>query len=255
MQPDERMKFSPLMGYDQSIRMAWLGPQDRIALDACQRGVRRLTANVQITPNRGGGCHIIRSGWAVKYVLLPDGRRQVIDILVPGDWFWTQAGSGYSVATLTPAEITAVGVAELGQARAHSPGIDRFLLFLAHAARLRRIERLVTLGQRNALERVSHLLWETCKRLDFVGYEFGHRVQLTRQTLADALGMTERHVARVLLQLRQNGLIQLERGTVHVVDLPALFGMAAGETFSIDEAMRLCGAGPKSGLLRFVYLM
>lgn len=243
------------MGYDLSTKLTWLLPQDHAALEACRRGTRRFPANVSIASETGCGCHILKEGWGVKYVLLPDGRRQVIDIIVPGDWFWTPSGSGYSVATLTPVELATIGGSELNQARTRSTTVDRFLLFLAYASRLRRIERLVTLGQRTALERVCHLLWETCKRLDFVDYTLGHRIQITRQALADALGMTERHVARVLLQLRQQRLIALERGTVHVVDLPALAGMSATETFYMDKAVHLCTAAPRSGLFRTAWLM
>lgn len=225
----------PTVLYDQSKRIPWLDRHDHALLQLCHQSVKRMPAGTALA-DVPGGCLILQAGWAAKYVLLPDGRRQVLDIVVPGDWCWRGEAAGYSLISLTPVEVLGLGLKELLDARSKSASIRAFLAFLAHSWHLMRIQRLVTLGQRNSLERVSHLLWEITKRLDFIAYAEGHRIPVTRQICADALGMTERHVSRVLLQLRDQGHLLLERGWVRVLDQEAIGRIAGGESFFLDEA-------------------
>src|SRR4051794_26025380 len=79
---------------------------------------------------------------------------------------------------------------------------------------------MVGLGRRDAYGRIAHLLCELFVRLKAVGRTRGHAYELplTQAELGDALGLSTVHVNRTLQQLRGEGLIQTQGGTVMVQD-------------------------------------
>ncbi|HEX8842043.1 MAG TPA: helix-turn-helix domain-containing protein, partial [Sphingomicrobium sp.] len=85
-------------------------------------------------------------------------------------------------------------------------------------------EWTVNLGQRSAYERLGHLLVELYLRLKTVGRAQDGRCDfpLTQNDLADATGLTAVHVNRTLQELRRDGLIELERKQLRILDLERL---------------------------------
>lgn len=90
------------------------------------------------------------------------------------------------------------------------------------------VEHLVNVGRRSALERTAHFFLELAERLSLIGEatteEF--KCPLSQFVLADALGLTAIHVNRVLRQLREENLLTLRDGTVHIHDLKGLKKLA-----------------------------
>ncbi|MDQ2632787.1 MAG: helix-turn-helix domain-containing protein [Pseudomonadota bacterium] len=78
-------------------------------------------------------------------------------------------------------------------------------------------------------ERAAHLLCEIHCRLDALGEVHDGSVvwPMTQTDLGNALGMSVVHVNRTLKELRQSGLIALDRGVLRIPDLAAL--MYAGD--------------------------
>jgi CRP-like cAMP-binding protein len=90
-------------------------------------------------------------------------------------------------------------------------------------------EWLVNLGQRQAEQRVAHLLCELLLRLRVVGLANGggYELPLTQTELADTMGLTTVHMNRVLQSLRKKELITLKDGQLVILDggrLDALSG-------------------------------
>jgi CRP-like cAMP-binding protein len=90
------------------------------------------------------------------------------------------------------------------------------------------VEHLVNIGRRNALERTAHFFMELAERLSLVGLakktEF--TCPLSQYVIADALGLTAIHVNRVLRQLREQKLLTIRKGKVHIHDLNKLRKLA-----------------------------
>ncbi|RZL84213.1 MAG: helix-turn-helix domain-containing protein [Sphingomonas sp.] len=76
------------------------------------------------------------------------------------------------------------------------------------------------MGWRSSFERISHLMCELCLRASEIGLADGKRLTkpLTQLMLADARGMTQVHIARVLKELRQLGAINLQHGLLALND-------------------------------------
>ncbi|CAL76126.1 putative transcriptional regulator, Crp/Fnr family [Bradyrhizobium sp. ORS 278] len=172
------------------------------------------------------------SGWAARYKMLEDGRRQIVNLALPGDTCDAQVyfvkRLDHSIAALTP-----VSYAELDRERFESLiACDRRLAeafwceTLSNAAIQR--EWTLNLGRRDAYERVAHLLCEVMTRLRTVGLIDGASCTfpITQTDLADATGLSVVHVNRTLQELRSAGLIVLRDRTLTVPDFKALMEAA-----------------------------
>src|SRR5262249_51990700 len=67
--------------------------------------------DVLVAGNRYDNWYLNHNGWLVRYKVLHRGARQILDFILPGETFGLQAcifrSSLYSVATITPASLTA----------------------------------------------------------------------------------------------------------------------------------------------------
>jgi len=88
--------------------------------------------------------------------------------------------------------------------------------------------RLVDLGRRNAEQRLARLILDLRRRLREKGLSDGTAIPfpLRQQTIADALGLTQVHVSRVMRSLRQSRILQTKAGQINILDMDALMAVA-----------------------------
>ncbi|HWJ60110.1 MAG TPA: Crp/Fnr family transcriptional regulator [Sphingomicrobium sp.] len=172
--------------------------------------------------------NLILEGWAVRHKTLEDGRRQIIAFLIPGDLcdlnvFYLKQ-MDHSIGALTPVKLARVPSEALQDIERNFPRLAQALMWdmLVQAAIQR--EWTVNLGQRSAIERISHLICELQIRLEMVGAceEGSCALPLTQVDLSEATGMTAVHVNRTIQELRARGLVEWNGRDVHVPDLEAL---------------------------------
>lgn len=170
----------------------------------------------------------LMEGLACRYRSLPDGRRQIMAFLIPGDLVdlhgLVMGEMDHSICALTPCKITLAPHQKVSVAMEQYPGVARALwrdtLVDSSLAR----EWLVGLGRRTAYTRIAHLLSEVTERLDAadLGDDGMFELPLTQQELADSLGLSLVHVNRVLQRLRASGLVTLGRGVLQIHDREGL---------------------------------
>ena len=104
------------------------------------------------------------------------------------------------------------------------PRLGAALLWAASRDEAMVVEHLVSVGRRSAIERTAHFFMELAERLMLIGEatETEFKCPLSQFVLADALGLTAIHVNRVLRQLREQGLLTVRKGRVHIHDLAGL---------------------------------
>ncbi|KQN92817.1 cyclic nucleotide-binding protein [Sphingomonas sp. Leaf231] len=161
---------------------------------------------------------LLLSGWAARVRLLPDGRRQFLSFLLPGDLIgWCD--HPYALAVSTVVAMSDVTVCPLPPAETGTPLHAAYAISRAmdEGHLLAQITRL---GRLNAQERISDLLLELHERLTLNGTanSNGFDLPLTQETLADALGLTSVHVNRMLQQARREGDLQWRVGHVRLSD-------------------------------------
>ena len=190
-------------------------------------GIVRVSANAE-TWRRGQdlmrqgerpeNVRILLSGWACRYKVLDDGRRQICGFLIPGDMCDLHVSllnhMDHNIGLLARARVATVPAAEMHALMERHRRVERALwcASLADEAILR--EWLVSAGRRDAFARVGHRLCEIRTRLGEVGLvdrngEFD--LPLSQEELADSLGLSSVHVNRTLTRLRGEGLIEQKR--------------------------------------------
>lgn len=149
----------------------------------------------------------IQSGAVVTYRLLSDGRRQVTDFHVAGDFIGLEAGVEYSVTAEALGAVTAVAVRRgaLSELAETNAALGRTLWQLSVRAWARSQDHALILGRHGACERVAAFLLAYADR---VGADGCVDLPMTRQDMADHLGLTIHTVSRTLSQLEAEGLIE-----------------------------------------------
>ncbi|WP_144183661.1 Crp/Fnr family transcriptional regulator [Elioraea rosea] len=168
------------------------------------------------------------SGWAFRYKTLSDGRRQIMNVLLPGDLVGLQShmldSHRHSVEALTDVSLCTFGRETVWAIYKSHPPLGFALTWLAaHEERLVD-DAILSVGRRSAVERIAALMVHIFKRAEAAGLKQGDAIPfpLTQEHVADALGLSIVHTNRTIQHLRRAGLIRLADGTLSIGDLRAL---------------------------------
>jgi CRP-like cAMP-binding protein len=212
------------MGADVAVRrlsaLVDLAQGDRALLAAVlSRRCRRVPARADIV-SEGDPPQVVRvihEGWACRYKQLPDGRRQILGFLIPGD----MCDSGvflldrmdHAIAAVTPLVLGEIAPSDFTHMTREAPDLADALAINELVTVAIQREWTLGLGQRTALERVAHLICELHARMDAVGLVEGDgfAFPLTQVDVGSATGLTPVHVNRTLQEMRRRGLIELQR--------------------------------------------
>lgn len=167
-------------------------------------------------------------GWAFTYKLLPDGRRQILDFLLPGSFIglhmlWFKA-MPHSVQSLTPVSLCVFDKEKFRDLLKRKPEYGWELLKYSASCQALSDERLSDLGRRTAKERIARLVLVLHDLLAVRGMVNGDSFpfHLRQEHIADALGLTKVHISRTLQGLRHEGLLEIDRQTATILDFRGL---------------------------------
>jgi CRP-like cAMP-binding protein len=211
-----------------------LSPEESRALEELAGPARLYRTHEDLVREGHAATHVglLVSGFAFRCRILPDGRRQIVSYLIPGDLCDARQlllpVATHSVSTLTPANMVSFPREALLAAIERHPRIGQALCWLAIVEELIAREWLVNVGQRTAIERLAHLLCEIFTRMKAVGLTDRGRCELplTQVELADSLALSTVHVNRTLQELRRQGLVSLSAGMLEIHDFEALQAVA-----------------------------
>src|SRR5689334_16844929 len=176
--------------------------------------------------------HLVLDGWGARYKSLPDGKRQIVSIFLPGDFcdvnVYILKYMDHSIGAITRLKVAMITPDEMNTLTVGRPRITQALWWHELVTAAIQREWTLNIGQRSAYERLGHLLVELYLRLQTVGRARNGRCDfpLTQNDLADATGLTAVHVNRTLQELRGDGLIELERKQLHILDLDRLMDVS-----------------------------
>jgi CRP-like cAMP-binding protein len=171
---------------------------------------------------------VLLSGWLSRYKTLEDGRRQIVNFILPGEfcdsYTYLLSRMDHSIGTLTPVVYSEIERDRFEDLIASERTLAEALWCELLAAISIQREWSLNIGRRVALERVAHLLCEIVERLRPVGLLDGNSCAfpITQMDLADATGLSVVHLNRTLQELRATGLIVLRERTLTINDLNAL---------------------------------
>jgi CRP-like cAMP-binding protein len=195
--------------------------------------------------DRPGPIFVILEGWACRYKVLPNGSRQILAFLMPGDFCDLHVGllaeMDHSIQTITPAKVVTIGRAELDELMDRHRGIAK-AMYLAQLIDEGTMRAWITsMGRRTSLERVAHLVCELYLRARNIGLAADPELSLplSQVMMADALGMTPVHINRVLKELRVAGAMTLQRGSLIISDPEKLVRIAGFDENYLHRRLRL----------------
>lgn len=179
-----------------------------------------------------GRIYYLLDGWACRYRLLPDGRRQITGLFLPGDYcelsWMVRSNSMHPIVALTSVHAALLHCDEISRRQASDEGLRGRIWSDMLATNIQQYEWLTNLGRKSAVERLSHLFCEIFHRLNRSGLTYGNQcaMPLTQVDLADISGLTPVHVNRTLQDMRARGLIELRSRWLRIRDPGALKKMA-----------------------------
>ncbi|MDI3469567.1 MAG: cAMP-binding protein [Pseudolabrys sp.] len=186
--------------------------------------------------------YTILSGWAFRYKMLPDGRRQILNYALPADLVGLQGSlmveMEHSVEALTDVTLCAFPRERLWTLYSNSPSLAFDITWLAAREEQLVDEHLLTLGQRTALERTAYVLLHLYTRAEEVGLTRGSdpvHLPITQQHLADTLGLSLVHTNKTLKRLHVAGMIRWKDRLFEVLDRQALAAAAGGDITRIRQ--------------------
>lgn len=222
------MPYSPLIARLEVV--ADLSEQDKLLVAQLYDDVRIVNAKRDIISegDRPEFIHLIVEGWAARYKELPNGSRQIVAFLIPGDFLdlhTTILGHmDHGVVALTRCRVAYIPAAKIDELTSHHNGLTKALWWstLVDEGVLR--NWVVNAGRRDAYARIAHILCEMHVRMKQIGMVNSERfdLPLTQEELADATALTPVHTNRTLQRLRKDELIELRGGVLTVLDVKRL---------------------------------
>lgn len=168
--------------------------------------------------------YCIVEGWVTSVLDLPDGSRQLLDFFVPVDIIgFENISDTLSTSDFVAYEKTKLYRIPLSQFReAVSESMPTSLAILAHLSQkhgtLQR--RICVFAYGSAPAKVAHFILGLMAKQVRNGYDDPTviRLPLNQKDIAEALGMSHITVNRVFTRFGAQGLIEYERGRIHVLE-------------------------------------
>ena len=175
----------------------------------------------------------VLKGQALRYKTLENGKRQVLNFVMPGDFIGLQAAlmgeMQHSVEAVTPMILCVFDRTEFFKFFAANTNIAYEVAWIAAVEEHFLGDALTSLGQRSAVERMAWALLRIFRRSRQLGLERSSNVvplPYKQQDLADALGLSLVHTNKTLAKLRDKQLASWSDGELHVFDEEAMSELA-----------------------------
>ncbi len=179
------------------------------------------------------GVMVLCDGWAVRFVQLPNGKRQILSVVLPGDLVSPtsimERQLSFSIQAVTDVRYCYFPYAEVRARIRENPELFDVWVRMTAAEQRDADRRLVDLGQRAAQERIAALLVHIMARFEERGEIHGGEFPfpMSQQQIADFTGLTPVHTCRVLSSFRKNGICDVGHGAVKVMERAELQRIAA----------------------------
>jgi len=203
-----------------------LGREDAEAIRRLPITVRSFQADQVIVRDgdRPTECCLVIEGFCHRSKTISDGGRQILSIHIPGEIPDLQslhlAVMDHDLTTMSDCRLGFISHSALREMLRSRPSLAELFWrdTLIDAAMFR--DWIVNVGQRPAVSRVAHMLVEIRERLRAIGRTSGpgYTLPMTQERIAEAMGISPVHANRVIRTLREDGILDLNRGQVTVLD-------------------------------------
>jgi CRP/FNR family transcriptional regulator len=198
-------------------------------LDGLHFGRRRVKAGENLY--REGDAfqfvYAVRSGTFKTVLTLRDGREQVTGFSMAGEVMGfdglAQGKHASAAQALEDAQVCAIPYAHLNELAAGNAGMQNIVGRLMSREIVREHGLMMLLGSMSAEERLAAFLLNLSQRMKARGYspsEF--HLRMSRAEIGSYLGMKLETVSRTFSGLQQQGILEVDKRHIHVLDLERL---------------------------------
>ncbi len=204
-------------------------------IEAFRIGTSQVDAGGTVIYERSpnGKLFTVYSGWAFRYKTLSDGRRQILNFLLPGDFIGLQQefadGAMHGVEAITGVALCVFPRDGLLELFRDYPNLGFDVTWLAAREEGMVDDALLSAGRRTAAESVAMLLMHLYRRVQRLGLEHpddgeGASIDfpINQQHIADALGLSLVHTNKTLRRLQKLGLHEIRDGRLRLRNTRAL---------------------------------
>lgn len=181
----------------------------------------------------------VKSGYAIRSKLLRNGKRQILNVILPGDIIGFNVSffdrSIYSVIALSELTFNVCSLESYVGLCFRRPQFGLALSWLAVQEAAMYAEHIVDIGRRTPVERLAHFLLEVHSRMLPIGHagKTSFDLPFSQEVIADVLGLSVPHLNRVMQQLRREKLISGRARVVEFLDIGGLQALAQFQPLKI----------------------
>ncbi|HZL39707.1 MAG TPA: Crp/Fnr family transcriptional regulator [Pseudolabrys sp.] len=174
----------------------------------------------------------VKDGFAVRYKLLRNGKRQILNVIMPGDVIGLPASfyerAGYAVSAITDLRMNVCSLDAYVQLCYRHPQYALALTWITVQEAATYAEHVIDVGRRTPVEGLSHFLLELHARLKAVSRAEKARFTLpfSQEVIADVLGLSVPHLNRMMQRLRKEKLIADSDRVIEFLDTDAMQTLA-----------------------------
>jgi len=217
------------------VRKASICGYDGLDLSRFGDMTKRLTKPAKSTivdqGNQADAVFTAVSGAVLLSKSLPDGRRQVVGIALPGDFIGLSMAEvhGFSATALTQVEYCRIDRARFSEMLDEEPRLVRRLYATSASELTFAQEHMILLGRRSADEKLATFLLNMRERWARIRSASARvDLPLTRQDIGDYLGLTIETVSRTFSKLAKQKLIAIIPDGIRILDLAGLAALGSG---------------------------
>lgn len=187
----------------------------------------------------------VKEGYAMRYKLLRNGKRQILNVILPGDVVGLPGSfhdrALYSVTAISDLRMHVCVLDAYVRLCYQRPQFGLALSWIAVQEATTYAEHIIDVGRRTPIERLSHFLLELYARLRAVGYAEDKRFTLpfSQEVMADVLGLSVPHLNRMMQQLRAEKLVADSERQVEFIDIEAMQTLAHYQPLELMPIPRL----------------
>jgi CRP/FNR family transcriptional regulator, anaerobic regulatory protein len=212
-----------------------LNPEDMDKLDHVIKGSRPIHKGQHVFRGDDGfeAFYAVRSGSVKAYILNESGEEQIIGFYFPGEILGFDAIEEHkhscSAIALETTTVCSIPYEKINEISSQIPNLQDQMFRLMSRELSKENKLLLTINKRSAEERMATFLVSLSSRFHKLGYSAKeYNLPMSRQDIGNYLGLTIETVSRIFTKFQRNGLIQIDKRTINLKDLPTLHAICNG---------------------------
>jgi len=170
--------------------------------------------------------HVIRAGQLKLSVTGPDGREQIMRIAVAGQLIGydtvDELNHPYTATALTPVRLCGIRHRDMLRVLEENLEVSRRMVQLLNLELAQAQALIHILGQKSSAEKIALFLLSLVPRQGHNGEKLDVPMPLSRQEIADMLGLTVETVSRQMAELKREQIIEAPRGLIRILNRQGL---------------------------------